>query len=97
MQDPTLDDQLNTIALTAQILSPTPHPSIVGNLGLTGAEEQEYVRQAFEVNDDLEKNVEWVMESREAQRILLEKWLGPIVAGFMRVFFSGWEPPGPRF
>lgn len=87
-----MQDKLITIALTAQILAPTSHPSLVGNLCLTGSQEQECVRQGFAVNDELEENVQWMMESREAQRNLLEKWLAPIVARFMQVFLSA-----PRF
>lgn len=82
-----MDEELATIALTEQLLAPTTHPLHVGNLNITGFEEQVYVRQVFDVDDDLEKNVQWMLECREAQRNLLDKWLSPIVARFMPVFF----------
>lgn len=75
-----LENDLAAIALTAQILAPTSQPGLVGNLHLIGAEEQQWVRRAFEVDDDLEANVRWVLEARKCQRNLLEKWLAPIEA-----------------
>lgn len=78
-----MENELVAIALTAQILGPTSHPAVVGNLNITGPEEQEYVRDAFDINDDLEANVRWALEARECQRVLLEKWLAPIEAKIM--------------
>lgn len=78
-----MNDKLIAIALTAQILSPTSHPTLVGNLHLTGTEEQVYIRPGLEVNDHLEESIRWVKEAREAQQELLQKWLAPIEARLM--------------